>query len=297
VEAAPAGDAAAPADDQLPKLEAGDEMRDRTATAAADAAPPAASAVAEPIELAGEPAPAEPEAVSIELAGEPAPVEPEAVSSVPEAPALAIAEPSQQVADNEIAGPPQPPEPASKTELVATELIEVWRPGRRDEHPRPARHERRPHARRPRRDSKATPVAGTADGTASAADQAAASAPDIVQSTPAADTRRDARPPHRDDPNRAEAPERRPRFDRTPRHSRSERFDGTQRGERPERGERRERSSREDRPERDPALRAKYIKGRSEGRDRRDREADPNSPFAKLAALKEQLEANTKEPR
>ena len=44
-------------------------------------------------------------------------------------------------------------------------------------------------------------------------------------------------------------------------------------------------------------LRAKYIKGRGESRDRRDREPDPNSPFAKLAALKEQLEANTKEPR
>ena len=48
---------------------------------------------------------------------------------------------------------------------------------------------------------------------------------------------------------------------------------------------------------RDPALRAQYIKGRSEGRDRRDKEPDPNSPFAKLAALKEQLEANAKEPR
>ena len=46
-----------------------------------------------------------------------------------------------------------------------------------------------------------------------------------------------------------------------------------------------------------PTLRAKYIKGRGEGRDRRDREPDPNSPFAKLAALKEQLEANAKEPR
>ena len=43
---------------------------------------------------------------------------------------------------------------------------------------------------------------------------------------------------------------------------------------------------------RDPELRAKYIKGR-DGRDRRERERepDPNSPFAKLAALKAQLEA------
>ena len=64
-----------------------------------------------------------------------------------------------------------------------------------------------------------------------------------------------------------------------------------------QRGERPERVPHGDRPDRDPALRAKYIKGRGEGRDRRDREPDPNSPFAKLAALKEQLEANTKEPR
>jgi ATP-dependent RNA helicase SUPV3L1/SUV3 len=44
------------------------------------------------------------------------------------------------------------------------------------------------------------------------------------------------------------------------------------------------------RPYRDRLLRAKYIMGR-DGRDRREREPDPNSPFAKLAALKAQLEA------
>ena len=50
-----------------------------------------------------------------------------------------------------------------------------------------------------------------------------------------------------------------------------------------------------DRPDRDPDLRAKYIKGKGEGRH--DKAPDPNSPFAKLAALKEQLESNAKEPR
>jgi len=39
------------------------------------------------------------------------------------------------------------------------------------------------------------------------------------------------------------------------------------------------------------------LKGRGEGRERRDKAPDPNSPFAKLAALKEQLEANAKERR
>ena len=70
------------------------------------------------------------------------------------------------------------------------------------------------------------------------------------------------------------------------------------RGDRPERHGRPERAGRgDDRPDRDPELRAKYLKGRGEGRDRRDKAPDPNSPFAKLAALKEQLEANAKERR
>src|SRR2546430_10693295 len=67
------------------------------------------------------------------------------------------------------------------------------------------------------------------------------------------------------------------------------------RGGRAPRDDRGGRAPRDDRPDRDPALRAKYIKGRSGGGDRR--EPDPNSPFAKLAALKEQLEGRTKEPR
>jgi ATP-dependent RNA helicase SUPV3L1/SUV3 len=123
------------------------------------------------------------------------------------------------------------------------------------------------------------------------------SAPNAGEPASAADTQRDPRRRHRDAPESAEAQERRPRFDRTSRRPRSERFVGAQGGERPQRGERHERPSRGDRPERDPELRAKYIKGRGDSRDRRDRQPDPNSPFAKLAALKEQLESNTKEPR
>jgi ATP-dependent RNA helicase SUPV3L1/SUV3 len=41
---------------------------------------------------------------------------------------------------------------------------------------------------------------------------------------------------------------------------------------------------------------AAYLK-QTARKERRDREPDPNSPFAKLAALKEQLEANAKERR
>jgi ATP-dependent RNA helicase SUPV3L1/SUV3 len=70
---------------------------------------------------------------------------------------------------------------------------------------------------------------------------------------------------------------------------RSDRVGRSQGGERPSR------QPRADRPDRDPGLRAKYIKGRGEGSA--PREPDPDSPFAKLAKLKEQLEAGAKEPR
>jgi hypothetical protein len=62
-----------------------------------------------------------------------------------------------------------------------------------------------------------------------------------------------------------------------------------------QRANRPDRPARADRPDRDPALRAKYIKTRAEAGALRD--PDPDSPFAKLAELKEQLEANAKEPR
>src|SRR5207302_9623905 len=104
-----------------------------------------------------------------------------------------------------------------------------------------------------------------------------------------------------------------PRQDRKPRrhrqgHSDQDRFDQNRperpnrgyradRGDRPERQRRPERAGRSDRPDRDPELRVKYVKGRGESRERRDKAPDPNSPFAKLAALKEQLEANAKERR
>jgi ATP-dependent RNA helicase SUPV3L1/SUV3 len=82
--------------------------------------------------------------------------------------------------------------------------------------------------------------------------------------------------------------------DQGPRRERDARPIRGDRPDRPARGERSDRPPRGDRPDRDPELRAKYIKGR--GDRHRDREPDPNSPFAKLAALKEQLETN-KEPR
>jgi len=59
--------------------------------------------------------------------------------------------------------------------------------------------------------------------------------------------------------------------------------------------ERAVRAQKGERPDRDPALRAKYIKGR--GGSAAAAQPDPDSPFAKLAKLKEQMEADAKEPR
>jgi ATP-dependent RNA helicase SUPV3L1/SUV3 len=211
--------------------------------------------------------------------------------SQPEADTAAQSGTAEEV---EGAGKPEAAEAAAKPE---EELIEVWRPGRREEHhPRKPRQERAPRSRRPQRQSD-TPVAAVDGAPAVGAD--AAPAP---ETSPAG-----GHPRHERRPDRNERPERHQRTDRPgqerpqvshQRPGRPERGDYQQRGKpRGDRGDRGDRAPRGDRPDRDPALRAQYIKGRGEGRDRRDREPDPNSPFAKLAALKEQLEANAKEPR
>jgi ATP-dependent RNA helicase SUPV3L1/SUV3 len=68
--------------------------------------------------------------------------------------------------------------------------------------------------------------------------------------------------------------------------------------ERPPRPPRKPRPDRHPRPDRPPRPpREGGLFATSAPRERRDKAPDPNSPFAKLAALKEQLEANAKERR
>jgi ATP-dependent RNA helicase SUPV3L1/SUV3 len=220
------------------------------------------------------------------------------------------AEPQTEIAaapPTETLAPP-PAEAAATTEPVPEELIEVWRPGRRDDHPRRPRQEnarqdnarqdnarrenvsqRPPRHRRPHRPDT-PPVAVATDAAAPVVTDGAA-AP--AEGNPAADDNRQHH--HRSDrnarPDRDARPEREQRSPRPPHADRQGRPDRQERGDRP-RGDRSDRAPRGDRPDRDPTLRAKYIKGRA---DHRDREPDPNSPFAKLAALKAQLEAGTKD--
>jgi ATP-dependent RNA helicase SUPV3L1/SUV3 len=167
----------------------------------------------------------------------------------------------------------------ASSETVATaatelDLIEVWRPGRA------ARPEgrRRPHGRH--RDAGRN-VTKPADESAAAAAEAAASAPPSDQAAPVAA------------PGAAETP-------KEERHTRHRRRHGGERnaGER-HTGERHGGDQRFERPRRERERPAAHgaRQERYERQERREKAPDPNSPFAKLAALKAQLEADAKERR
>ena len=68
-----------------------------------------------------------------------------------------------------------------------------------------------------------------------------------------------------------------------------------ERAQRPDRGARRERPRRERGDRVDRADREQYY-ARPFGSASANKQPDPNSPFAKLAALKQQLEQSGKEP-
>jgi ATP-dependent RNA helicase SUPV3L1/SUV3 len=176
-------------------------------------------------------------------------------------PGAAVAAPGEPAADQ---AAPQATEVAAELELV-----EVWRPGGRSED---RRGQRRPPRRQyARQIQDATPVH---DSTAENAIAAESSAKPAIEAgapkeKPAAQHRRRRNPQGR------------------------ERDDGERRQKEHFRSERQE----------DRSERPHFGKDRSEHKDRRDyaprrereKQPDPNSPFAKLAALKAQLEANAKE--
>ena len=235
----------------------------------------------------------------------------QAVIEVPQAPTLAA--PEHAVGDS----PDASTVTAKTDEMATTQLIEVWRPIRRDEHARSGRREQAPRRGRTRRSALSGAAGSEAAGSEAARSQAATSAEvkaapagggDALSQPSAAPEasslpkeghegaprhgrhgRRDRREPSDQvrSPRTGRPPDGRQADARTPR---------AERGGRQRSGERSERTPRGDRPDRDPDLRAKYIKGRGDSGSR-EHEPDPNSPFAKLAKLKEQLEAGSKEPR
>jgi ATP-dependent RNA helicase SUPV3L1/SUV3 len=176
-------------------------------------------------------------------------------------------------------------------------FIDVWRPGGRSER-------RPPRARRPQRQQ--TPATAAApSGEAGAPAEGATPAAAADSAAPATGDR----PPfgdRKDGPNRQQRQDRHERQQRMERQAKS--FDSKSPGQRP--GQRSERQGthggtappRGDRPRRDKGNQVEraereqyYAKPHGSGSGSRDKAPDPNSPFAKLAALKQQLEQGNKE--
>ena len=269
-EAAPETVAAEPAETAAESIETSAPVADSDIMPALDEAVLEAPAEAAPevtVEVAAE---AVAEAEPVEAAQEAA-----APSAEGEAAPLAEGEEAKP-AEVSAGAPVEAEATAGDEPAKEPEMIEVWRPGGRQER-RPTRP-RRPHHRG---QQAAAPAEG---GEAAPAEAAAAAA------TPAAEGAEPARSPrHR-------------RRDGADRQARQDRQDRQQRKDRDaNRGERQGRGDRPRRPRRDGggverAEREKYFAKPHGGAERRDKQPDPNSPFAKLAALKQQLEQGGKEP-
>ena len=200
--------------------------------------------------------------------------EPAGVAATPEAVSADVA--TEAVAASE----PVPQPVAAAAEEPA--FIEVWRPA--------GRSDRRPH--RPRRQQRAQPKEGAeanASTAAAATPAEGAAAPAPADATPARPGPRRSRE-RGDRPEGKEQSQHQQRQDRRDRQQRMDRQNA--RGERQDRGRRRDRGDSVDRADREQYY-AKPFGNRSAGRDK---QPDPNSPFAKLAALKQQLEQGGKDP-
>jgi len=165
---------------------------------------------------------------------------------------------------------PAPAEPVSAEAAAADaaaepEMVEVWRPQGRAQH-RPEHRKREKNRRQHRERQAAAAMSAAVNAPAPAADAAAAAGEASPQPSGGRGPRR---PPHRE---------------------RREGFKGEQRGEQ-RHGDRGNRPPRRDKRER--GGRPLFV---SSEQPRREKVADPNSPFAKLAALKQQLE-DAKEKR
>jgi ATP-dependent RNA helicase SUPV3L1/SUV3 len=279
--------------------EAATPAPEQSALEGVDATTEPGAPVSEPPVVAESPAVAEPEAAeavaeasvpsaeSTAEAAEPRPSEalpPVQAGDTSESPALAAASESPSLA----------PAPEAAAE---PELVEVWRPGGRSEERRgPRRPTRRPH-RGADRPAEASEGVGT---------------PNAEQPAVAAEAGTEADKPHRRRHHRRGPPGQfgRDRGDRAEARQQSEGRAESHGEARPEsRGERRhgdrapafakdrQDQRHEDRRDRDQRRRDDRHdqKDRREPRREREKQPDPNSPFAKLAALKAQLEANAKE--
>jgi ATP-dependent RNA helicase SUPV3L1/SUV3 len=281
----------------LPELNMGFAANDNVvvAPAAAEAeAPAAAEAVAEaPAAEAAAPEPvAEVSAAEPIAADAPLEAAPEVVAAdAPAEAAPAEAAPAETAAAEAPVAEASAAAPEAAAEPV---LVEVWRPGGRHEERRP-RHERGGrHRHRDQRRGDAAP-AQTGDAAATAAQPAEGEKSGEQRGR--RDRHRDFRKPREGgeggaprqdgrDGKREERGDRRERFEgkgkeRDERREKFERKGGGERGDRRDRDKGRDRRDRESGPS--------HRQYASSANPRDNRAADPNSPFAKLAALKEQL--------
>jgi ATP-dependent RNA helicase SUPV3L1/SUV3 len=271
-----------------------------------------------------EPAPVEAQSAEAAIV-EDAPIQAAPVETAPE-PTASVEAATSEAPQDQITAEQAPAEAAAPGEAAAAapdaapatpELIEVWRPGGRSEERRP-RHDRNRHQRHQGNQPAAQDGApAAAAGEAGAGEKREhhrrgrrnndfrkprTDAPGVTAAAPAdgapvaAEARTDQRPDQRNDRNRP------PR----------ERFEGKDRekGDRPKfQGNRDGDRNKGDRNKggrdfggRDKGGRDKRDSGPSHRQwatsaapRERDRPIDPNSPFAKLAALKEQLAGNRKD--
>ena len=202
-----------------------------------------------------------------------------AIEAAPETPVSAATAPVAPEPNADAApSTEQAAEAKAEEKPAEPEMIEVWRPGRPPEErrQRPPRREGQGE-RRPRPDRRPRPQVAAQNGAQAAAPAAAAAAP-AAETTEARPQRQDRARHGRDrDQRGAERTEGRPQ----------------QRERRGERQDRDRNERRDDRPRRE----RRDFKDRDRGEPRewldpkeRRGQADPNSPFAKLAALKAQLE-------
>ncbi len=270
--------------------------------AEADAAPhdDADAAQASEEVHASEEAPAEivesPPSVAEPVAAEPAP-EPVAAAESSEPVAVAESSPPEAAAEPAAAAPADAPAEASAPAEAAAaapaepEMIEVWRPGRPLGERRPREGEGKSRRSRHRGHKPAQAAAQPAgDGAGAAApDQAAAAS---TEATPAGENGREhhgrrrhhGRGKDQGQQRDGQQQERHGKRDESrDRKGRSERHDRDEGGRPPRRDRDRDRGRDDNRPGRTWA---------STEQKRGSKEPDPNSPFAKLLALKEQLESN-----
>jgi len=266
------------------------------------------------VDFAQQPDAAEVASDSAQVAGEATPETPETVEAAPAA-TKAPAEQGSTETSSETASASDAAPAEAAAAPAEPELVEVWRPGGRSDERRPPRHDRHRHRRPDHAAEGAQPAAAGEATPGEAADGAKrerhrhgrrdrhkdfrrpqpatpgeAATPVVADGAPAPEAReerredRNARPRDRfDGKGREERNRGKPR-DRDEGGRDGGRDKGRDRG-----GRDRDRGGRESGPSH-----RQYASSASPRE--RDRPIDPNSPFAKLAALREQLTATRKDP-